>query len=402
VSPSEAKIEITGFALLCDAQGKIARVVGDGLRVTARLVPGQPFTALVHPECAGKALEFLRTLLERQAAFNWELTVPVDDGQLLALHIAGGKTEEGFLIVGAKSLAGVARTFEELAQSRDEQPGALGDALQNLSLRARAQVDAGVDYYDELTRLNNELATAQRELAKRNAELARLNEQKNQFLGIAAHDLRNPLNVILNYSQFIVDQSSDGLEPKQLEFVKRIMHSSAFMLNLVNDLLDVARIEAGKLELELERVDLREIVRRNVALNRTLAERKGIEIALAEGEGLPLLQVDVFKIEQVLNNLIENAIKFSPPQGRIDVQVDETEAGVTVSVRDQGEGLTGEELERLFRPFEKGRVKTTGGEKSTGLGLAIVKRIVEGHGGRIWAESLATGGAAFFFSLPAS
>lgn len=265
--------------------------------------------------------------------------------------------------------------------------------------RLRARTDYDDRLYDDLSRLNNDLATTQRELAKSNVELDRLNVQKNEFLGIAAHDLRNPLQVILTYSQFLLDEAHD-LDPEHREFVRTIRSSSDFMLRLVDDLLDVARIEAGKLELGLEPVDLGALVERNVALNRVLAESKGTRIELVrEGEPGEMV-LDGPKIEQVLNNLIGNAVKFSPPGSTVEVRLAAGQDGISISIRDQGEGIKPEDLETLFRPFQKGRNQSTAGEKSTGLGLAIVKRIVEGHRGEIRVESAPGEGTVFHIHLP--
>jgi signal transduction histidine kinase len=254
--------------------------------------------------------------------------------------------------------------------------------------------------YDEFSRLNNELATSQRELARRNAELARLNDQKNQFLGIAAHDLRNPLEVILTYSQFLLDEASGRLEPEQVEFVETIRSSSEFMLNLVENLLDVAKIEAGRLDLDLAETDLGELLERNVSLNRTLAQKKSIEVLLSGPPGLPTMRIDAAKIEQVLNNLIGNAVKFSPRGSTVEVRAEDRGDCVVLWVRDQGPGVPADELDRLFRPFGRTRVRASGGEKCTGLGLAIVKKVVEGHGGRIDVESVVGAGATFSVFLP--
>lgn len=254
--------------------------------------------------------------------------------------------------------------------------------------------------YDEFSRLNNELATSQRELARRNAELGRLNEQKNQFLGIAAHDLRNPLEVILTYSQFLLDEASGRLEPEQVEFVEAIRSSSEFMLSLVENLLDLAQIEAGRLELDLATVDLGGLLERNVSLNRTLAQKKNIEVLLSCPPDLPALRIDAPKIEQVLNNLIGNAVKFSPRGSTVEVGAEDRGDGVVLRVRDQGPGVPADELDKLFRPFGRTRVQASGGEKSTGLGLAIVKKVVEGHGGKIQVESAPGEGTTFYVSLP--
>lgn len=175
------------------------------------------------------------------------------------------------------------------------------------------------------------------------------------------------------------------------------------MLDLVNDLLDVSRIEAGKLELDLSEVDLLALIKRNVALNQTLAERKQIRIKLVKDQHeIPRVRVDVSKIEQVLNNLIGNAVKFSPTGSQVEVAIESSEKEILVSIQDEGQGINTDELERLFRPFERGQAQPIQGQKGAGLGLAISKRIVEGHGGKVWAENLLEKGAKFVFSLPVS
>jgi signal transduction histidine kinase len=159
-------------------------------------------------------------------------------------------------------------------------------------------------------------------------------------------------------------------------------------------------MEAGKLQLELKETDLIDLLERNVELNRLMAGRKQIDIIFTPREDLPLLVIDAPKIEQVLNNLISNGIKFSYPGTTVEVLASRREKEVVVSVRDEGQGIPANEIDRLFIPFENLSVKSTGGEQSTGLGLAIVKRIVEGHGGRIWVQSEAGTGSTFSFSLP--
>ena len=174
------------------------------------------------------------------------------------------------------------------------------------------------------------------------------------------------------------------------------------MLKLINDLLDVAKIESGRLDLELATGDLCGQIEENLTMNRMLAEKKGIRLDFAPECGVPLFRFDPGKIEQVLNNLISNAIKFSAPGTAVTVQASRVNDSVVVSVRDHGQGIPAEELDKLFKPFGKTTVRSTAGEKSTGLGLAICRKIVEGHGGRIWAESEVGKGSTFSFSLPAA
>jgi PAS domain S-box-containing protein len=239
------------------------------------------------------------------------------------------------------------------------------------------------------------------ELAQKAIELIELNDVKNQLLGMAAHDLRNPLSVVSTASSFLLEDAGRLLpEAKRTDFLRRINSSSEFMLRMIDDLLDVAKIEAGKLDLEFEDGDLCGLIEENLTMNRTLAEKKSIRLDFVPERGLPLFRFDRGKVEQVLNNLVSNALKFSEPGTAVTVQTSRVNGTVVVSVRDQGQGIPAEELNKLFKPFSKTSVRGTAGEKSTGLGLAICRKIVQGHHGRIWAESEVGKGSVFSFSLP--
>jgi len=240
----------------------------------------------------------------------------------------------------------------------------------------------------------------QEDLLEKNSELERLNETKNQFLGMAAHDLRNPLSGIVGYGSLLSEGLVGALNDQQRNVIERILNSSRFMVKLVNDLLDVSKIEAGKLELELESVDLCDLIRECLELNQPRAREKEIEIVFDLPEDGPSeLVADRNKITQVLDNLITNAIKFSNAKSKVDIGLQPSDDQVTLFVRDQGQGIVKEELDHLFKPFSRTSTKSTGGEKSTGLGLVICKKIVEGHGGQIWVESEVGKGTTFYFSL---
>jgi len=233
-------------------------------------------------------------------------------------------------------------------------------------------------------------------------ELDRLNRFKNQLLGMAAHDLRNPLAVVLACSELLLDGEGTAMPAgKQRDFHLRIKSNAEFMLRLIDDLLDVSCIESGRLELKLERTELGPMIARNLEFNAVLARRKGIELACRHCAAVPVM-ADTRRLEQVLNNLISNAIKFSEPGTRVEVTVSRENGSVAVAVADQGQGIPADELDRLFQPFSCTSVRSTAGEKSTGLGLAIARRIIEAHRGRIWAESRPGAGSVFRFSLPAA
>jgi signal transduction histidine kinase len=223
---------------------------------------------------------------------------------------------------------------------------------------------------------------------------------KNQFLGMAAHDLRHPLGVIVNCSQFLREEAAGSLSQQHLQFLEFIQTSSTAMLSLLNDLLDIAKMDADKLKLNTPPTDLVDLIQRAVSVNQMLADRKGIHIRLLDFESRPPVTLDATKIEQVLNNLISNAVKFSADGTTVSLQVRTGGEHVTVSVSDEGPGIPQAEVATLFQPFSRTSVCATDGEKSTGLGLFIVRKIVEGHQGKIWVESAVGRGSTFCFSLP--
>lgn len=252
----------------------------------------------------------------------------------------------------------------------------------------------------ELQEVNQKLLEAQRELREKNKELEKVNAQKDRFLGMAAHDLRNPLGHISTVADILLEDLDGKITDQQRELLEITQRSSQFMLDLVNDLLDIAKIESGKLNLNLAETDLAALVKQNVAHNRALADKKNIAIQVDVPDDLPPLMVDPGKMEQVLNNLISNAIKYSFPDTTVKVQLQRRDGSVLLSVADEGQGIPADEQQKLFQPFERTSVTTTAGEKSTGLGLAIVKRIVEGHHGKIWVESESGKGSTFYVQLP--
>ncbi len=334
-----------------------------------------------------KALSFLNQLKSKGAAFGWEINI-ASAGQARTLHFIGGAIEQGLLIAGSETSEEAQRLYDEMLRINNEQTNALRAAHKEIALSAQL--------YDEISRLNNELIGMQRELAKRNAELERLNEEKNRFLGMAAHDLRNPLHTILSASEFLLE--AEELTPIQQRFLTIIRDSSEFMAHLIDDLLDVAQIQAGTLKLNLEPMDLRQVAERAVLLNQSLAQRKALTITY-ELSTVPLILADRVKLLEVLNNLLSNAIKFSYPGGTIEVRLWQEGEEVLCAVQDHGQGIPPEVQARLFKPFQRG-ASGTAGEKSTGLGLTIVKMVVEGHGGRIWYVTQPGQGTTFYVALP--
>lgn len=251
-----------------------------------------------------------------------------------------------------------------------------------------------------LQEISGELSNVNRELNKKTAELFRLNEQKNRFLGIAAHDMRSPLGHILSCSGFLLEDASERINEQEKDFLTIIHDSSNFMLRLIDDILDISAIEAGKLYLNLEPTDLTGLIEENLRLNQLLAAKRDQSLVLAGAPKRLLLELDRSKIMQVMNNLVSNAIKFSPRGGVITVSLTSNDHEAVVSVTDQGPGVSDADQKVLFQPFGKTSVKDSTGEKGTGLGLSIAQRIVTGHGGRIGLDSQPGQGSTFYFSLP--
>jgi signal transduction histidine kinase len=245
------------------------------------------------------------------------------------------------------------------------------------------------------------LRAANKKLAERTRELEALHAENNQLAGMVAHDLRNPLQVIDGYGKLMLNGLIGPISPAQTTALEAVTRNCAFMLTLVNDLLSISRLNSGALELDRAPTDIGRLVSENVALNRLLAAAKNIRIDTVIEDGLPPVSIDAFKIEQVLNNLVSNAIKFSHPDTVITVSVRRAHLeAVAVAVADQGQGIPEADLPRLFTPFGKTSVKSTGGEPSTGLGLAIARRIVEGHGGQVSVDSAPGRGSTFTITVP--
>lgn len=382
-----------GVVLRVDDEGTVRSVLLDDPGIVAS---GEvDFRSIVAPGSRAKADTFIETLRRESVAIGWELLVPAEPPR--PFYFAGGRVEADFLVIGAGTEEDVLGMYRELMAITNEQANVARDVAREA---ARAASDAR-DPVNRLSRVNNELVNLQRELARKNAELERLNEQKDRLVGMAAHDLRNPLGVIQAYAEFLLDGLGPEAEPRHLDFLRAIESSSHFMLRLVDELLDLTAIESGRVALELEEVELLELLEYAVGLNRVLADEKEVTIAL-DTAGCPpdrAVRLDEAKLRQVLDNLLSNALKFSPAGSTVEVRGSLDQGVVTIEVEDEGPGIPEDEIEDLFEPFSRTSVKAPGGEANTGLGLAITKRIVDAHGGEITAEN-GVAGALFRVRLP--
>jgi len=238
-----------------------------------------------------------------------------------------------------------------------------------------------------------------REIADKSAQLEAASRHKSEFLANMSHELRTPLNAIIGFSEVLTERMFGELNEKQDEYLKDIHASGQHLLSLINDILDLSKIEAGRMELEVTDFDLPNAIDNALILVRERATRRGITLGHSVDERLGTIRGDERKVKQVLLNLLSNALKFTPEGGRIDVRAAPQDGVAEISVADTGVGIAPEDQEAVFEEF---RQVGTADKKveGTGLGLALSRKFIELHGGRIWVESEVGKGSTFRFTLP--
>ena len=240
---------------------------------------------------------------------------------------------------------------------------------------------------DELQRLYRELETASR--------------HKSEFLANMSHELRTPLNAIIGFSQVLRYGLFGEVNAKQEEYLEDILTSGHHLLALINDVLDLSKVEAGQVQLELAPFSIQDALERGVSMVREQATRNGVQVTLHANDGLHVVTGDERRVRQVIFNLLSNAVKFTSAGGSVDVTATRANGEVRVSVADTGPGITEDDLGRIFEEFQQTEAGARQHE-GTGLGLALSKRFVEMHGGRIWCDSEVGKGSTFVFTIPAA
>ena len=235
-------------------------------------------------------------------------------------------------------------------------------------------------------------------LERRNQEVERANRLKSEFLASMSHELRTPLNTILGFSELLSEQNAGPLNEKQKRFLTHIQHDASHLLALINDVLDLSKIEAGRLELRLEEFPMAVAAAEVLTSIRPLAATKGISLD-SDLDTQLTLQADRLRFKEILYNLLSNAIKFTPSGGRVWIESSVADGSVSIIVGDTGIGIEPEDQQEIFESFRQVSATTKGVREGTGLGLAITKRLVEHHGGRIWVESALGKGSRFIFTL---
>ena len=285
---------------------------------------------------------------------------------------------------------------ERIELRRRDELGGLADELNRMAASLQASVRGLEQKVEERTR---ELQQALAELSRKGRQLEVASEHKSEFLANMSHELRTPLNAIIGFSQVLRQRMFGEINAKQEEYLDDILSSGNHLLSLINDVLDLAKVEAGQVELEVATFSLREALERGVVMVREPAMKKGVRLSLELAPDVDLVDGDERRLRQVVYNLLSNAVKFTPGGGSIDVASSRVNGEVQVSVTDTGPGIAPEDHERIFEEFQQTDVGVDQRE-GTGLGLALSKRLVELHGGRIWVESEPGQGSRFVFTLP--
>jgi len=328
--------------------------------------------------------EFLESLvqeLEEKGTAVFETTHLRKDGSTIVVEVHSRVFESD----NSNILLSVERDITERKQMEQE--------LQEKNEQLDAQ-------NEELQSQAEELLSQRQELIEKAREVERANQLKSEFLANMSHELRTPLNVIIGFSELMADEVPGKINEEQRECLSDILTSSRHLLNLINGVLDLSKIESGKVEFNLENVDLNKVIESFTRTVMPILKPRKQKLDVEIEDRLPLVYADEGKLSQVLLNLVDNASKFSPNGSRLKVRA-ATECNLCqVSVIDNGTGIKKEDQERIFEPFSRLDNPLTKERGGTGLGLALVKQIVERYGGQIWIESECGKGSQFTFTLP--
>jgi signal transduction histidine kinase/CHASE3 domain sensor protein len=287
----------------------------------------------------------------------------------------------------------------------DEVASDISFALENLKreeLRKQAEAEAkrlNEDLEHRVEERTAELADVNRQLEDRNREVEHANRMKSEFLARMSHELRTPLNAIIGFSDLLAEESAGPLSEKQSRFIGHVRAGARHLLQLINDVLDVSKIEAGKIDLSMANFVAADAIIEVMSVIRPLAESKGIQTDSKVGNEL-VIHADRIRFKQILYNLLTNAVKFTQEEGKVSIEAFPEKDFVRICVSDTGIGISPEEQVAIFEEFHQVGGTTKNANQGTGLGLTITRRLVELHGGRIWVESKPDSGSQFSFTIP--
>ena len=365
---------------------------------------GELITLAAEYGSAPERLEVIRSAYPRSPGRGSVAAQAILERRVIAIADAQNGAEFPHLAERAKAI-GYRSILSVPMLLRDTAIGAINVVRVEMSPFTDAQIDLLKTFADqaviaiENVRLFTELQERNREVELKRQELAAANQHKSEFLANMSHELRTPLNAIIGFSEVLAERMFGELTDKQEEYLRDIHASGQHLLSLINDILDLSKIEAGRMELELADFDLPGVIDNALTLVRERAGRRGIALGSEVDDQMGVILGDERKVKQVLLNLLSNAIKFTPEGGRVDVRATIAEGVVEVSVTDTGVGIAPEDQAAIFEEF---RQVGTAAKKveGTGLGLALSRKFVELHGGRLCVQSRVGEGSTFTFTVP--
>jgi PAS domain S-box-containing protein len=340
---------------------------------------GLSLFSVVHPESRGACQEYVRRLLRGEPMERLDVHFVAKDGRRVA---AEGSCSCRFQSGQPVFLRAIFSDVTERHKA-EEEITALNETLEQRVLERTQQ-----------------LAAVNRELELRNREVERANRLKSQFLASMSHELRTPLNAVIGFSELLSEETAGPMNEKQRRYIEHVLIGARHLLQLINDILDLAKVESGQLLLRPEDFSLAEALPEVLSTIKPLAMNKRIVVESRVGPGVRLY-ADRIRVKQILYNLLSNAVKFTAEGGQVWVDAREANATVCVTVSDTGVGIPSEEHQAIFNEFYQVGTTTKGVKEGTGLGLAISRRLVEAHEGNIWVESEPGKGSRFSFTVRA-
>jgi two-component system, NtrC family, sensor kinase len=322
----------------------------------------------------GLALAFMVSLVLAR-----RMVTPIHTLQAGAARIGGGDLDHIIQV----------RTGDELQ--------ALAEEFNRMTAELRESYAGLEKKVEERTR---DLNVALAQLEEKGRELETVSRHKSEFLANMSHELRTPLNAIIGFSEVLREQMFGELNEAQVGYVGDVLEAGQHLLSLINDILDLSKIEAGRMELDLANVSVPQALNSGLTMHGERADRNGITLTHTVGPEVGVIRADERKVRQVIFNLLSNAVKFTPPGGHVDVSAFVADGMVEVTVTDTGPGIAREDHERIFEEFQQARGSSHGGREGTGLGLTLSRQFIELHGGRLWVESEHGAGSTFRFTLP--
>jgi signal transduction histidine kinase/CheY-like chemotaxis protein len=318
--------------------------------------------------------------------YSYTLT-PVQAMARAAARIAAGDLSQRVKATSRDEIGVLAMTFNHMAASLDA------------TYRDLEQLNAGLE--EKVQARTEELRHQQEQLQEVNLQLEIANRHKSEFLANMSHELRTPLNAIIGFSEVLLDRMFGDLNGKQEEYLDDILSSGRYLLSLINDILDLSKVEAGMLDLEPGTFDFRQLLEGSLVMVKERALAHGMTLSLEIADNVDTLTGDERKVKQILFNLLSNAVKFTPDGGKMGITASTSDTVVQVAVWDTGIGIAADDQQRIFGEFQQVGQGLAGKTEGTGLGLTLAKKFVELHGGTIWVESTPGHGSTFTFTLPA-